>query len=119
MSDIHIDDLIEELHIPINHISIEGNTIYIGTVGTCLIKGNGIIKSSLNWEKIYEHNKEKLAELIYAMYQTKVDKLEITPKPDRVLELKFKGTEMYLPSVQYSYHTNGEWTFQRASIREK
>ena len=38
MSDIHIGDLIDELHIPINHISIEGNIIYIGTVGTCLIK---------------------------------------------------------------------------------
>jgi hypothetical protein len=119
MTNIHIHDLIDKLHIPINQISIEGNVVNIGTVGTCLINGNGIIEPSLNWKKIYELNKEKLVELIYSMYQTKDDELEITPMPDRVLKLKFKGTEMYLPSVQYSYHSNGEWTLQRAGMGEK
>lgn len=119
MPKIHIHDLIDRLHIPIDSISIDGNIVRIGTVGTCLIEGTKILEPSLNWKKIYELNKEKLAELIYAMYQTKVDELEITPKPDRVLELKFKGTEMYLPSVEYIYHSNGKWTFQRASVRKK
>jgi len=119
MTRIHIHDLIDELHIPINQISIEDNIVHIGTVGTCVIKENRIIEPSLNWKKIYELNKEKLVELIYAMYQTKDDELEITPEPDRVLKLKFKGTEMSLHSVQYSYHSNGEWTLQRAPVHNK
>lgn len=115
MTNIHIHDLVDELQIPITHISIDGNTIHIGTVGTCLINGNRVIESSLNWEKIYEQNKKKLIELIYGMYDVKVEQLEITPKPNRVLELKFKGKDMSLPSVEYIYHSNGEWTLQRAS----
>lgn len=116
MTNIHIHDLIDKLHIPINHISIEGNVVHIGTVGTCLIKGDGVIEPSLNWKKIYEQNKEKLGELINSMYEVKVDQLEITPKPNRVLELKFRGEEMSLPRVQYMYHSNGEWTLRRAGL---
>ncbi len=113
MTPITIHNLIDELHIPISHVSIEENLVYIGTVGTCLMKGTNIIESSLHWEKIFEINKEKLIELIYDMYQVEDDKLEITTKTNRVLELKIKGTEMRLPSVQYFYHANGEWTLQR------
>lgn len=116
MTSIHIHDLINELHIPINQISIQDKVVHIGTVGTCLIKGNSIEEHSLNWNKIYEIKKEKLIELIYGMYQFKDDKLEITPKPNRILELKFRGTEMSLPSVQYIYYSNGKWALQRAGM---
>lgn len=116
MTSIHIHDLIDELHIPINQISIDGKIISIGNVGTCLIKDNKIIEPSLNWEKIYTLNKKKLIDLVYGMYQFKDDELEIIPRPNRILELKFKGTEMSLPSVRYAYHSNGEWTLERASI---
>lgn len=120
MTNIHIHDLVEKLHIPINQISIEGNIVHIGTAGTCLIRENGVIEPSLNWEKIYQQNKKKLNELIYSMYEVKVEQLEIVPRPNRVLELNFKDKKgMSLPSVEYIYHPNGEWTLQRAGMFKK
>jgi len=116
MTNVNLSDLIDEFHFPINHIEIDGNKISVGTVGTCVIQGNSFIDPSFNWKKIYELNRVKLVELVYGMYQYKDDKLEITPKPDRVLELKFKGSEMSLPSVRYTYHSDGKWTLQRAGL---